>query len=98
MEPPHIPDYNGEDPNYPLDSFINKIKEKGEILRWSHSDYGIAIVTHLKGRPRSEFLKNQDWMTLSWNELQKDLRTRVNQSRNEKPLLSIVKKWFNLIS
>ena len=95
QEVPHIPHYNGEDPNYSLDSFINKIEEKGKILRWSHSDYGIAIATHLKGRLRSEFLKNENWMTLTWNELQKDLRTRVNQSKHENTFLSVVKNWFN---
>lgn len=92
---PDIPEYNGEDPNYSLDSFINKIKQQGKMLYWKESDYGKAVVTHLKGRPRIEFLRNQDWMTLTWKELQKDLMTRVTQSTNEITFLTLVKKSFH---
>ena len=76
-----------------MDLFINNVEERGRVLQWNNSDYAIATAMHLQGNPRREFLKNKDWESLTWKEVQRDLRTA--QLRNENSFMNNVKKWFN---
>ena len=69
----NVPYYDGEDPFCPLDLFLYSIEHEGKMRRWKPKDYATCVLNRLKGKAKIEFMKNPDYMNLTWNQIQNDL-------------------------